>query len=109
MGKVQIQQHSLYRFILREFLGHTLRVTAVLVLVFGGLSAGAQSKTKNVLILYSFSERTVTTPQGLLESSLRTRFPWPVNFYVEYLESREFPNPGYEKAVVENLQNRYGT
>jgi PAS domain S-box-containing protein len=85
-----------------------LITAAVFLLSLGAFSAVAQPNPKNVLILYSFSERTVTTPQGLLESSLRARLARPINFYLEYLESRQFVNEVYEKSLVENLRDKYG-
>src|SRR5271156_3948930 len=112
MGKIQIQaqQHSLCRFALPQFLGHALRMTAgILLLIVGGISAVAQSDTKNVLILYSFAERSVTSPPDLLESSLRARVKSPINVYLEYLESRQFASPGYENAIIENLKEKYST
>jgi PAS domain S-box-containing protein len=71
-------------------------------------SAADPPPGKNVLILYSFSDRGVVEPADSLESALRARVPWPVNFYVEYMETQRFDNPTYEKSLVETLQNTYG-
>jgi PAS domain-containing protein len=66
--------------------------------------------TKNVLVLYGFTDRSVFGPPEFLESALRSRVPWPVNFYVEYLEGRRFESDAaYEKNLVENLRYTYGS
>jgi PAS domain S-box-containing protein len=74
------------------------------------LTSSAQSTTpKNVLILYSFSDRSVFAPSDSLESAIRARVPQQVNFYVEYLEGRRFEDdPSYEKSLVQNLRYTYG-
>ena len=65
---------------------------------------------KNVLLLYSFTDHSVFGPPEFLESALRSRVPWPVNFYVEYLEGRRFESDAaYEKNLVENLRYTYGS
>jgi PAS domain S-box-containing protein len=62
----------------------------------------------NVLILYSFSDRSVFSQPDSLESAIRARVPQQVNFYVEYLEGRRFEDDaGYEKSLVENLRYTY--
>jgi PAS domain S-box-containing protein len=58
--------------------------------------------------LYSFSDRNVAVSADALESALRSRVPWPVNFYLEYLESRRFDDKGYQETVRETLQETYG-
>jgi len=61
---------------------------------------------KNVLVLYSFSQREVFDPL-LLEATVRSHVPAPVNFYVEYLESQRFGSVNYEKSVSETLRQTY--
>lgn len=72
------------------------------------VSAAEPAGTKNVLLLYSFSDRSVTGYGDALKSAIRSRAPWPVNFYVEYLESRRFDDQAYENSLVETLRNAYG-
>jgi PAS domain S-box-containing protein len=72
-------------------------------------AANAQNHTsKNVLILYSFSERSAFDPVESLETAIRSRVAEPVNFYVEYLESQRLVDPGFEKTQAAMLQNIYG-
>jgi len=72
------------------------------------VSAAEPATTKNVLLLYSFSDRSAIISSDALESAIRARVPWPVNFYVEYLESRRFDDPHYEAGLVETLRSTYG-
>jgi PAS domain S-box-containing protein len=67
-----------------------------------------QVTSKNVLILESFSDPSLGMAKPL-ESELRSRVPWSVNFYVEYLESRRFDDAGYENGVFETLRHTYLT
>ncbi|HXW54591.1 MAG TPA: PAS domain S-box protein [Candidatus Cybelea sp.] len=53
----------------------------------------------------SFSDHT--DPVDSLKTELRARSPWPVNFYVEYLEGRRFDDKAYENSVFETLKNTY--
>lgn len=68
----------------------------------------AAEPTKNVLLLYSFSDRSVTGYSDSLKSAIRSHVPGSVNFYVEYIESRRFDDHTYERSVVETLRNTYG-
>lgn len=85
---------------------------AVLVIMFFGLgrpaSAAEPPTVKSVLVLYSFSDRSVNDSADSVKSALRARVPWPVNFYVEYMESRRFDDEGYEKSQVESLRHTFG-
>jgi PAS domain S-box-containing protein len=63
---------------------------------------------KNVLLLYSFSDRSVSGYGDALKSGIQSHSPSPVNFYVEYLESRRFDDKNYEKRLVETLRETYG-
>jgi PAS domain S-box-containing protein len=72
------------------------------------MSAAESHAEKNVLILYSFSDRSVFAPPEVLENAVRTGVPWTVTFYIEYLEGRRFEkNAAYEDEIVEHLQNAY--
>src|SRR3974377_2230122 len=75
----------------KEFLRRNLLLVAgVFFLVFARAASGAEPSHKNVLVLYSFSDRTVLGSSGSLESAIRQSVPQQVNFYVEYLEGRRF-------------------
>src|SRR3984957_4185519 len=71
-------------------------------------SAAAPSTPKNVLVLYSFTDRRVQDDLEILKSTTRSRMDTPVDFHVEYLGSARFDAPGYEKAVTQSLASVYG-
>jgi signal transduction histidine kinase/ABC-type uncharacterized transport system substrate-binding protein len=71
------------------------------------LSADSTSE-KNILVLYSFSVRENFVQLEPLKKTVRSRVPVPVNFYVEYLESQRFGNPGYREALKETIRQSYG-
>jgi PAS domain S-box-containing protein len=64
------------------------------------------SPGKNVLILSSFTERSVMDV-GRLKSATRSHIAVPVNFEIEYLESERFESPGYEAGLGESLVGTY--
>ncbi len=70
-------------------------------------SAAAPSTPKNVLVLYSFTDRKVQDELEILKSTTRSHVGTPVDFHVEYLGSARFDAPGYEKGVVESLASVY--
>ena len=87
--------------------GRMLAFIALVLLTVVPTSA-VNVPAKSVLILYSFSERSVFSPPELLETAIRTGVPWQVTFYVEYLEGRRFEgDAAYEHDVVEHLQHAY--
>jgi PAS domain S-box-containing protein len=68
----------------------------------------ADSKTeKNVLLLYSFSDRSVFDSIEPLKAAVRSRVPVPVNFYVEYMESQRFEDPEYEESFSASLHRAH--
>jgi PAS domain S-box-containing protein len=71
-------------------------------------SAAAQAAPKNVLVLYSFTDRKAQDDLEILKSATRSRMDTAVDFHVEYLGSARFDAPGYEKAVTESLASVYG-
>ena len=71
------------------------------------LYAEGPPTAKNVLILYSFSDRTVVEPAQALESEIRSRVPGPINFYVEYMEAQRFANEEYQQSLSESLRLAY--
>ncbi len=71
-----------------------------------GQSSGSLP-AKNVLILYSFTAREALGDFGVVESTIRSRIPGPVNFQVEYLDSLRFQTPGYEQGLADTLAATY--
>src|SRR3984885_5615339 len=71
-------------------------------------SAAAPLPSKNVLVLYSFTDRRAQDDLEILKSTTRSRVDTPVDFHVEYLGSARFDAPGYEKAVTQSLASVYG-
>jgi PAS domain S-box-containing protein len=69
--------------------------------------AADPTSAKNVLILNSFTQRSVTDLFGPLKSATRSHIAVPVNFQVEYLESERFESPGYEAGLSESLAGTY--
>ena len=85
-----------------------------LVLVFVAVSLFPHSldaeepRAKNVLVLYSFSDRSLFDSLDALKSAIRERTHGPVNFEVEYLETQRLLNPDYERSLSETLHHVYG-
>lgn len=63
---------------------------------------------KNVLVLYSFSDPGLFDPLDNLKAAVRAHVQAPVNFYVEYMETQRFADPGYEKSLSNTLRYAYG-
>jgi PAS domain S-box-containing protein len=78
-------------------------------LAIPAFAANPSPASKNILVLYSFSERNLMSPVDLLKSALRAGAPWQLNFDVEYLESPRFGRSGYEKGLVETLRDTYSS
>ena len=68
--------------------------------------AADSGQPKNVLVLYSFSERGLFDPLERLKSAIRTRLNSPVNFYVHYMETQGAGDP-YEKSLSEALNGEF--
>ncbi len=72
------------------------------------LSFAAESgQPKNVLVLYSFSERTLFDPFDHLKSEMRSRLTSQVNFYVDYMEAQAFEDANYEESLSQSLSREY--
>src|SRR5271165_3161945 len=85
---------------------HTL--CFLLLLTFDPAVLAADSRQpKNVLVLYSFSEREFFDSLPTLESTIRSQVSTPVNFHVEYLESQRFGSRDYEQGLSETLREAY--
>jgi PAS domain S-box-containing protein len=69
--------------------------------------AAGQQNARNVLVMFSFSNRGVYSGLVDLKSRMQAAVPWPIDFYVEYLEGRKFDDEAYEKNLTEDLQRTY--
>ena len=67
--------------------------------------AGDPSQPKNILVLYSFSDRNLFDPLDNLKAAIRSRVNAPVNFYVHYLEAQGLEDPNYDHSLSENLRS----
>ncbi len=67
---------------------------------------GAES-IKNVLVLYSFSDPGLFDSLDHLKTAVRTHTHARVNFYVEYMETQRFADPGYEISLSKTLHYAY--
>ena len=79
---------------------------ALVLLAPGRLAQAADSgQPKNVLVLYSFSDRSLFDPLDNLKAAIRSRVNSPVNFYVHYLEAQGLEDPNYDHSLSENLRS----
>jgi signal transduction histidine kinase len=69
-------------------------------------SAADSRPPNNILILCSFSDRSLFDRLDGLKSAIRSRVNWPVNS-VHYMEAQGFEDPGYEKSLSQNLSREY--
>ena len=60
---------------------------------------------KNILVLYSFSDRALFDPLDKLKAAIRSRVNSPVNFYVHYLEAQGLEDATYDHSLSENLRS----
>ena len=93
--------------------GRTVFTNLVCALVFALASFASSTlaqetpPSKNVLVMYSFTAGNSFPELEPLKSSVRTRLPMPVNFYVEYLDSVRFSDPAYRESLSETLYHAY--
>src|SRR5271167_3880876 len=108
--KVAGPRYSAGKWSLWQFSGLVLVLTLSLpVASFSGPpSATDASQSKNILVLYAFSDPRVFAPVDSLKSAVRERVPAPVNFFVEYMESQRLEDPGYEESLSETFRHTYG-
>jgi len=66
-----------------------------------------QSNEKNILVLYSFSDRHDFSAFNALKSGLQAVIQDPLNFYVENLEVRRFDDEVSERDLTNHLRNTY--
>lgn len=67
-----------------------------------------EPRAKNILVLYSFSDRSLFDSFDSLKTAIRSRVHEPVNFEIEYLETQRLLNPEYERSLSETLHHAYG-
>ena len=84
-----------------------LILTILIAALCHSLSASNARRAKNVLVLYSYSDRAFFDSQDALESAVRARVHAPVNFRIEYMESERFRVEGYEKSLSDLLHYSY--
>jgi PAS domain S-box-containing protein len=88
--------------------------TLPLILFFVSISVYPHSldadepRARNILVLYSFSDRSLFDSFDSLKTAIRSRVHEPVNFEVEYLETQRLLNPDYERSLSETLRHAYG-
>jgi PAS domain S-box-containing protein len=95
-----IEARTLCSWVLLTILGLALGLPT-------GRHAVGQQKAKNVLILDTFFRQDPGW-QEQMESSLRARVPWKVNFSVTYLENPRFEEKSYRDSLAETLRRGYG-
>jgi signal transduction histidine kinase/ABC-type uncharacterized transport system substrate-binding protein len=82
-------------------------ITCVVVVAASYPLLSADTATeKNVLVLCSFSPEIVVQLEPL-KKTVRSRVPVPVNFYVEYLDTKRFDSPGYRESLKESIHQAY--
>lgn len=70
-------------------------------------SAQEVSAAKSVLVINGFPKDTVFPELEPMKSSLRAHLAVPVDFYLEYLDTRRFNNPVYRKSLSETISQAY--
>ena len=84
----------------------SLPILSILLCVLAGPGNAAQTNAKNVLVLFSFFDRSHVS-LDLMESSLRAHVPWPVNFSISYLENPRFEEEPYRESLAETFRQQY--
>ncbi len=84
-----------------------ISLCSLIIAVASSALPADSAPAKNVLVLYSFSDRNLWDPLDDLKSAIRSRVDFPVNFYVLYMESQGFEDPDYEKSLSETLSDQY--
>jgi PAS domain S-box-containing protein len=83
-------------------------VLGLIFCVLNHVPASAQPAGKNILVIYSFSNRGVYSGLNDLKSKLQAAIPWPIDFYIEYLEGRRIGDKEYENSGAGSFQHTYG-
>jgi PAS domain S-box-containing protein len=90
---------------LRQFLWPLIPGILLCLIVF---PAFGQPNAKNVLIFFHVPE-PLRNPAYVdqIESLLRARVPWPVNFYIEYMDATRAKDPEYQRNLTNSLRDTY--
>lgn len=94
---------------LHRITAHSLAVFVLVLANLCPLSFAAYSPlAKEILVLKSFSDPHLADSVDALNVAVRAHVQAPVNFHVEYLQTLRLEDPGYEKALSEELRHSYG-
>jgi PAS domain S-box-containing protein len=85
-----------------------LSTLGLILCVLNHVPASAQPAGKNILVIYSFSNRGVYGGLNALKSKLQAAIPWPIDYYIEYLEGRQLGDKEYERGEAGAFQHTYG-
>ena len=92
----------------RQLASYWLLICALFCVASSPLPTAADSNpAKNVLILYSFTDRKTFDGLEFQKSEVRSHLKVPVDFQVEYLESERFETVGYELGLLQALAGAY--
>jgi signal transduction histidine kinase len=92
----------------RAFCTHAkLTVLSILLCVLTCSTAAPQPKTKNVLVVFSGSNRGNYEVFDLIESSVRARAPGQSNFYSTSLNHQQLEDKSYCESLAETLRREY--
>jgi ABC-type uncharacterized transport system substrate-binding protein len=105
--RAAVERSGFYWLRIRGSVPLLLEILTILLCMFTSSPAFAQSHTKTVLVMYSFTDYSTFGRVDVLESAMRARVPWPVDFYVESFEGQRFDNEEYEQSVAETLKHTY--
>lgn len=85
-----------------------LAVLAILACLFAAPAATGEPSERNVLVLFSASNRRVFTSLDVLRSELAARVTGKVNVYEEHFESERFYDERFGRGLEETLRHAYG-
>jgi PAS domain S-box-containing protein len=84
-----------------------LTIVGIILCVLSGSTAAAQQNARKVLVVFSFSTRGTYSGLTDLKTRMQAAVPWPIDFYVEYLQGRQFDDKDYEESVTDDLRRKY--
>lgn len=104
----KVPRHSILRDRARAVTpNHWLAIIGVVLCLLSGAAADAQQTARNVLVVFSFSDRGVYSGLVDLKSRVQAAVPGPIDFYVEYLQGRQLDDQDYEQNVTDDLRRKY--
>jgi hypothetical protein len=83
-----------------------LAILVILLVVLSGFSAGAESNTKNVLVVFSALSHDHET-LDLIKAGVQAHFRGPVNFSVAYLDYQRLGQESYRESLAATLSLGY--